>query len=470
MTGEWLEDASHPASRRSFAVASRDATTWPGNAGIWMTFFFISLFVVLVFWRPQDWLVPWLFGWPLLDVIFVIALATFIIEVQYGRLKLPRNIPHFYLLAGLFVAAVMSHVANTYFQGMMDTIPEVFNICFFTVIFICVLDTPGKLRGITWMIVAMSCLMAVHALMQVRLGQGFAGQEPLFVPGTETKMPYVRAWFFGIFADPNDMAQMLATSIPLAFAMPRRRSLLGLLLSCGITYLLVLAILATGSRGGLVALAGGAAVMIALILPARWLPSALIVIIVAALFLCPFSGNVLDAAARDRVVFWGQANYIFRDNPVFGIGHNMFWMVANSRAAHNSFVLCYTELGVFGYYFWFSLLVMSFVGAWRVKAMLRGYTGADEAWLRRFVGLCLAALMGYSASGYFLSRTFMYPLFFLFGIMAASTAVALRCLPADHPPVFNFRKDLAVIAPLATLVSIAYVYISILFLNKAFGG
>ena len=80
-----------------------------------MTFVLSMLFMSLVFWRPQEWLMPWLFGWPVLDVIVYAALVTLTLEMNGGQIRLPTKAPQFYLLAGLWFASIMSHVANTYF-------------------------------------------------------------------------------------------------------------------------------------------------------------------------------------------------------------------------------------------------------------------------------------------------------------------------------------------------------------------
>lgn len=434
-----------------------------------MTFFCLAFFVFFVFWRPQDWLWPWLFGFPILDIVFCVALLSYLGEIQVEREQFPRNAPQPLLLLGLFVAAMMSHIAHTYFEGLMDTIPEVFKICCFTALLVFALKNVFCLRSMAFIFVVMACVMAVNSLMQERYGYGFVGSRPMYIDATETTEAHVRTLFFGIFEDPNDLAQILATSIPFAFALPRRLSLLGLLFAGSITWLLVLAILSTHSRGGIVGLAATASVMVALVLPAKWLPRITMLLIIMGLFLCPLTAPFLDASAHDRVVFWGLANEQFKNNPLFGLGYGMFWQVASDRAAHNSFVYCYTELGMFGYFFWFSLLQVGFVGAWKTMMRLRGIPGRDEAWLRRFAGLCVAALAGFAASGYFLSRAFVYPLFFLFAMLGALPFVAGKYLQEGAPPILDVRKDTWVWPAVGSAASIIYIYFSILLLNKAFG-
>jgi len=267
-------------------------------------------------------------------------------EVDQGRLSFPRQRSQIYLLLGLWVASMLSHIVHTYFAGLMETIPAVFKICFFTVLLFCILDRPGHLRAIAVMFVMMSCVMAVHAIMQKQTGYGFMGLEPIrdVRPGLDE--PIFRSCFFGIFGDPNDLAQIFATSIPFAFVMTRRNSFFGFVLGCAVAYLLVMGIVATYSRSGFVALAGVVAVIMILVMPAKWMPWLMGLMLVGALALCPFSAGQLDMSAHERVIFWGVANQVFIANPVnfiFGIGYGMFWQVASSRAAHNAFVSCYTD-------------------------------------------------------------------------------------------------------------------------------
>jgi len=433
-----------------------------------MTFFFTFLFVFLVFWRPQEWLVTWLYGWNLLDGVFYLALLGLLIEVDAGRIRFPKDMPQVYLLGGLWFAGIMSHVAHTYFAGMMDTILPVFKVCFFTLLLFCVMDTPSRVRAVALMFVVMACFMSVNALLQERRGYGFAGIRPVYVGAKDGHPAYLRSTFFGIFEDPNDLAQMLVTSIPFAFAITKRRSFFGFLLGSGATWLFVRAMLATHSRGGIVALVATGAVMIVILLPVRWFPYLMSALLICGLALCPLSAGYLDDSAHDRVAFWGTANWVFKENPLFGVGWGMFGeYIEGDRAAHNAFVLCYTELGVFGYWFWFSLLQLGVVGAWRTKMVFKKPETQDQAWLARMAGLSIAAITGYCASAYFLTRAFVYPAFFLFALLGVLPWIARDHLPEDHPRLIEPKRDLFLLCTLGTICSIFYIYFSIILLNKA---
>jgi hypothetical protein len=48
--------------------------------------------MILVFWRPQDWLFPWLYGWPLLDIITIFSLVSLLMEGQAKQIRFPRSV------------------------------------------------------------------------------------------------------------------------------------------------------------------------------------------------------------------------------------------------------------------------------------------------------------------------------------------------------------------------------------------
>jgi hypothetical protein len=210
--------------------------------------------------------------------------------------------------------------------------------------------------------------------------------------------------------------------------------------------------------------------MTVLVLPDRWFPAGMIGLLLGFILLCPFMGAKLDMSAQERVVFWGMANAQFKQNLLCGVGYGMFWQVASGRAAHNLFVLCYTEVGILGYWFWFGLLSLGIAGAWRVRQVLSRRGDLEEQWLRRFCGLAMTSLTAFCASGYFLSRSFVYPLFFLFAVAGAIPNVARRWRPAGVPWYMDVGRDMLVNALPASLISVIYIYFTIILLNKAFYG
>ena len=413
---------------------------------------------------------PWMFGWPVLDVVFCMAILSFFVEMNIGKITFPKGMPQIYLLVGLWIASIMSHVANTYFKGILDTYQETFKICFFTILLFTVLDRSERLKHIAMLFVLMSVIMSIHALMQDQLGYGFMGQVPMWqskINDYGENTGYYRSYFFGIFEDPNDLAQILAASIPFSFLLFKRSNVLNLFAGSLLTWLFVEALLATHSRGGLVGLIASVAFTIILVFPARWLPYFMITLVVGGLVAIQFTAGFVDVSFRERVVYWGLGNQYFKANPIFGIGYGMFWIVADSKAAHNAFVSAYVEMGLLGYFFWFSLILLGFIGGWRTRIALNYPQTADQAYLRKFAGLGIAALASFSASSYFLSRTFIYQFFFMFAVLGALPYVASKYLQEGQSIVIPRRfKEVVLFCLAGAVASIAYIYISILLLNK----
>lgn len=436
-----------------------------------MTFFFTCLFMWLVFWRPQEWLVPGLFGWPILDVVVGLALLSLAIEVNEGRLRIPKEAPQVMLLTGLWLSAPISHIPHTYLVGMKDSIQPVFNICFFTLLLLVAIDRPSRLRTVSLLFVIMGLTMVFHAHLQMTRGYGFGGQAPFFVPAIDINPEYYRAMYFGIFSDPNDLAQFFATCMPLTFVIPRRQNVLTWLIAVGLCYLFFHGIILTDSRGGQVGMMAVLGVEIALLFPRRWFPYLFTIGLLGFLVMCLLFGEKMDASAQGRVVFWGLANQMFKHNPIFGIGYEMAWMCTDKGLAlHNAFVTCYTELGLFGYWFWFLLIQVGVIGAMRVRALLQHVDDPDAQWIRRLAKHTICAMIGFCASAYFLSRTFIYPLFFLMAMLGVIPLLARPYLPPNLPPLFEKRRDLYRNGTIGVLISVVYIYISIVFLNMSYYG
>lgn len=435
-----------------------------------MTFPLTVIFMFLVFWRPQEWLLPWLYGLPLLDGLVYLSLLSLMMEVNQGQMRFAKT-PAVWLAGGLWIATLLSHAAHTYFQGMINTASDAFKYCFFLILLLVVLDRPLRIQRVMMVIVGVTVVMAIHCLMQQRLGYGFAGMGPMWNFRPVKGLWEVRSYFFGIFGDPNDTGQMLACCIPLVFAIPKRMNPVTGMGCLAIAWLLFQALLSTHSRGGMIAFGAVVATLLFMRLPPRWFPYLAAAGLLTGLVLCKLKGNVFfDASARERIVFWGLANQAFKSVPIFGLGYGMFWQVAGDRAAHNAFVTCYTEVGLLGYWFWFSLLQLGIIGCWRTMQAFRRPRNVVQAYLRRASGLSIAAMVGFAAGGYFLSRAFVFPIFFLFGILCSIPLVAQRYLPENHPPLQNTATDVWGFGTLSTLGSVVYIYATILILNKGFYG
>jgi putative inorganic carbon (HCO3(-)) transporter len=432
-----------------------------------MSFFLLYIFIVLVFWRPQEWLFPWLYGFPLLDIITFLAILAMMIEFDSGKIKINRREPQYMLYIGLFVAAVMSYVSWGYLEGFLTTWRDMFRLTFFGILLFSCCTTVPRLRWIARAFVILALLMAFHAILQETRGYGFAGARPIMSwrPNLDYLVP--RSQFFGIFDDPNDLGQFLATSMPLCFVFFKRRGFLSFALGAGTAWYLYLGLAATLSRGSQVGLLATCGVAIAMLLFRRRYSFVLFLGLISALMMIPVSGRFMGDA-WERVDLWGQANWAFKTKPIFGVGFGMISdYLDGGKTVHNAYVNCYSELGVFGFFFWFSLVFLGFVGLLQTRRALRYCVDPEGVWLYRFSAWGLAALAGFAASAYFLSRAFIFPLFFLTAMMGAAPVLARQYVPEGQEPqrLGLTIRDTCILGFPLSLFAILYVYVSILVLN-----
>jgi hypothetical protein len=414
--------------------------------------------------------VPALFGWPVLDITVGFAMLSMLVELDSHKLYFPKRLQQPKLLLGLWFFCVFSHVPHTYFQGMLDSWEEPAKICFFTLLLFIVIDSPAKLRHVARLFVFMAVMMSIHALMQQKLGYGFAGFRPMYVPKPDGSIQ-IRSWFFGIFEDPNEMAQMIVASMPFTFVMFKKSNFFTWSIAMGLCVFLYFGMASGHSRGSLIGLGAALAMLVVMKLPAHWMPRVMPLGLLAALAACPGMTRALDMSARERIVFWGLGNQAFKSsivNMLTGLGYGMFWSVTKKgRAAHNAFVNCYCEIGYLGYCFWFGLIILGILGAWRVRVeMARRRYDAEADYLWRFSGYIIIAMVAFSASSYFLSRTFIYPFFFLMALAGVTPVIADNMLEEDAQVyLFPSNRDTFILCAAGGFFSIIYIYISIRLMN-----
>ncbi len=440
-----------------------------------MTFFFTFVFMFLVFWRPQEWLVPQLFGIPILNGVFWLALLCLLVEIDSRRIQYPRKLQQPLMLFGVWFFCVFSHIPHGYFQGMLDSIVEPAKLMSFTFLLFVVIDSPAKLRHVSRLFVFMGVVMSVHALMQQHLGYGFAGLRPLIMQRPDGFI-YPRSYFFGIFEDPNDMSQMIVASMPFTFLLFKRKNGFNSLIALGLCYFMWQGMLAGHSRGAQIGLAALGGMLLVMKMPVRWMPTLLPLGLLGALAACPFAGKAMDMSAHERIIFWGLGNQAYKSSPInilSGLGYNMFWTVTQTgRAAHNAFVNCYVEIGYLGFSFWFGLIILGVIGAWRVRCALdRKSKDGEERYLWRFAGYSICALIAFCGSSYFLSRTFIYPFFFLMALTGVLPVIASRWLEGGETlDLYTGNRDALILCAIAGALAIVYIYISIILMNMGVYG
>jgi putative inorganic carbon (hco3(-)) transporter len=246
--------------------------------------------------------------------------------------------------------------------------------------------------------------------------------------------------------DSNDMASLLALSMPLALGLARTRKGVRGLGFAAAALLFILVVVASGSRGGGLALGAGAVVYVLGMRGSRRLV-AIVVLAAGTMALWSYSPSFAERMSTltnleedynthheyGRKAVWERGRQYIRENPVIGVGAGNFpiregqWfdeMYYGTRGgkwstAHNSYVQAFAELGAIGGGLFVALLLYGVLRSWRLWRGIR---------LRNGVVVhrpeLLASLAAFAVGGYFLSHAYYMPMLGVLGLIALADASA----------------------------------------------
>jgi O-antigen ligase len=168
-----------------------------------------------------------------------------------------------------------------------------------------------------------------------------------------------RVRYRGELQDPNEVALTIsagALSLLIGFAL-RRRNALNFVLCGGGVLLVILTVMQTQSRGGLIS----ASLVPGVYLLRRYrFKGALLAVALASplLLLGGRSGEAADVSTQMRYEAWATGLDMFKHSPIFGVGARLF-NEHHYLTAHNSFVLTLAEMGIIGMMLFVTIIYMS---------------------------------------------------------------------------------------------------------------
>lgn len=370
--------------------------------------------------------------------------------------------PQFCLLAGFAGALGFSLVYQGWLGGALKALAE-FGPALASFLMVAVVASTlrrQKILGVTLIVIAL------YLSLQGALAYHYGYREDQFirlvwqeVEEGRFEKTLRRVCGPGFLNDPNDLAQYLLIALALAGGLWRRGQwlrnavLLGLP-ACWILYGLFL----TRSRGAVV----GLAVMIALAVRDRfgktgaWVMSVLIALgLLGANFGGARALSLREASIAGRLEAWSAGLQMLKSSPLFGVGFGNF-TDHHELTAHNSFVLCFAETGLTGYFFWLGLLVATA----RDLGRLSGLVAADEAQaeVRRWARTLRVAFYTFLATAWFLSRTYIPTLYLLIAMGIGLREIARQQGWAQFPGLD--RKWLATTLGLE-FASVTLVYLTV---------
>jgi O-antigen ligase len=134
-----------------------------------------------------------------------------------------------------------------------------------------------------------------------------------------------------------------------------------------------------------------------------------------------------EDSALGRVNAWSDGLGMFQRSPLWGIGYNLF-LQYHERTAHNSFVLCLSELGLMGTFLWLGLIVSS---VQHLQALPQRIKFPKLA-IARWSFALRASLYTVLATSWFLSRTYSSCFYIILAL-----AFALSVLNGERESLYD---------------------------------
>lgn len=390
------------------------ATARPAPAKISVAFGLLAIYVFLVYLRPYEYesLAPAFRGVPLLPFLLLSMLIVWVATIRknFDAAQLPLGI-------GLMFWAPLTVALTGWFGGASEEFISFTPIMVLFLIAATTIDTPARLRALFLIVGFTTTVMALHGIDQKQNEIGWSG----------ARLVQDRITYVGFLNDPNDLALALLVSIPmvLSFAHRRGNKFIGLL-ALSSTALMLYAVYLTNSRGAIVALA--AMIMVYSLTRYGTRKSLFLAPVLLAVLVMAAPGRIAeisgdDDSATGRLSAWYEGFQMFKDRPISGVGKSQF-MEHHRRTAHNSYVLALAELGLVGYFLWFSMLAVS---VRMLLTLLRGPTpppaiddpteALEWAEYRRLARVLFYSMTAFATAAFFLSRSYTITLYLLLAMI-----------------------------------------------------
>jgi putative inorganic carbon (hco3(-)) transporter len=395
-------------------------------------FFYLLLYIVILYLRPQEY-VPALLNLPIVPISLLWATFFWFVG-QKKDFQAPQHTLLLWLTIGMSISVVRSDGIKSAGTVIYDFIPT---LLLFYIVATSV-DGVKRFKQLSWVLMLISLVISMH-------GIGQAGDEE-GLGWTGAKMIEGRSTYLGFLNDPNDLSMAFLMSLPFLFYLAHQSSSFFIRMGCyGITGTMLYAIYLCNSRGSILSLLAMASTYA--IRRFGWLRSALVgpLLSVPILLFAPSRMSDVSAdeeSAAGRVDAWFEGFDMFKNYPIFGVGKGLF-VDHNELTAHNSFILAIAELGLFGYFFWISVLFISGLMLYRIlntpapgePAVIspkKPTTPLAWADLQLMSATLMYALIGSLVAAFFLSRSYVVFLYLLVGLI-----VAMYQLARQHWPQFT---------------------------------
>ncbi|MGF1740281.1 O-antigen ligase family protein [Vibrio profundum] len=406
------------------------------------TFWLVTLFVLFSFFRIHE-AIPALYS---LKIPLLLSMGALFALLWHTLISKSLNIYwHHSLswLAAFWILVVVGIVFSSNFSVALASFKGIYwKIIVMTLAITWLTNSEKNLGLISFLIVLAGLLIACVALSNSINGVGL-------VEGTRVTIGRQLGSMLG---DPNDLSLVLM--FPLAFAIglatTKGGSVSVRMLSFIIIILLMAAVIATQSRGGLLGSLAVLGVFAIKLIRSKALLILIGVVATGVLFVAAgisdrASGGAaeegIDASAMGRLYAWEAAVGMALDNPLTGVGLDNFysnyyfysphWDGLN-HAVHSTWFGVLAETGILGL-----VVFICFIGSLirTARRTLRSLDNSEHLRSHQLLACAnsvYAGLLGIIVSGTFLTQGFNWPIYIL-----AALTVAVAKLEQNHSQIKN---------------------------------
>jgi O-antigen ligase len=376
---------------------------------------FVGLLVYIVFnyWPPQSFL-PALVSF---RIMLITGGGTFLVMIFRQVAGRERSYwfksPQDFFVVWFALAVMISHVVqgDLAFAGRaMWGFAPVMILYFLAVNLV---DAPKRLNAVLAVIALCTIGLAIRAVYQHLTGTAMVEIGEITAE---------RAFGAGRFENPNMLAIGILCAMPFTYLKGRRgEGNVGKAFWFSATVLLGIGLYLTNSRGGILSFAAVAG----LYFVGRhgvWkgvLAGA--VLAAAAIVFGPSRMTTIsteEASAFQRLVTWDEGIRHFLTSPLFGVGAGAWGEKFRTMIAHNSFIHCAAEVGLFGLIPW---VIAVYVSIRNTKFVVSDDAHSMGPLERTNFEALYYGIVGFAVASVFISKTYHPLLFLLVGLAAAAT-------------------------------------------------
>lgn len=313
----------------------------------------LILFAGLLYTRPEE-VIPPLQGMRFSLIASILTLTALTVRKYMDRERWEAAPCNGLMVAFGVIVVISSAIGGGEPIGAIQDIGKLVLLYFITINLV---TTPERYRQFVTALLLFTLYLACYSVFLYFSGAALKQQD------------FQRSQATGIFGDPNDLAATIVAGLGMTLTRIVQGKGATKILYLALAGFLIWATLLTNSRGGMLALLLVVGGFVVIYVPGK--TTALFLAAVLGLGLLKSGSSRMsefdsgEESANSRFWFWDNGVEQLKGKPLTGVGYGMFESVNGGMTAHNSYVLCFAELGVPGYFCWIGCLFYCFRGKFK---------------------------------------------------------------------------------------------------------